>query len=224
MTDSNHLPERSRLVVLLGTVLVALNLRPVIASVSPVLEAIRTDLTLSYATVSLLTTIPTLCMDAFATVSVARRIGRDETILASITLIALATGIRVAGNTVPVLFASTLIVGVGIAVAQTLLPSLVQEYFVDRTGLVTGLYTTALIAGAVLSAGLTAPLLTTVLGSWTDGLAVWAIPAAVGVLAWLPVVDRADTGSNGSEPTSPGPLPWRRGWAWFLVFFFGARC
>jgi CP family cyanate transporter-like MFS transporter len=86
-------------------------------------------------------------------------------------LIALATGARVAGDAIVVLLASTLLVGIGIAVAQTLLPSLVQEYFTDSTGLVTGLYTTALIAGAALSAGSTAPF-STATGFWTVGLAV----------------------------------------------------
>jgi len=78
--DADLFPDRSRFVVLLGTLFVALNLRPTIASVSPVLEAIRTDLGLSYATASLLTTIPTLCMGvfAFATVPVARRIGKGR--------------------------------------------------------------------------------------------------------------------------------------------------
>lgn len=222
MTNSKLLSNRSRFSVLLGTLLVALNLRPAIASVSPVLELIRSDLGLSYATASLLTTIPTICMGVFAfmTIPVARRVGRDETIFISIALITLATGARLAGDTASILFISTLLVGIGIAVAQTLLPSLVQEYFSDNTGLVTGLYTMTLISGAALSAGLTAPISVTVTGSWTLGLAVWTIPAMIGILAWIPVISHADTESSLAETTASRKLPWREGWAWFLVFFF----
>ena len=63
-TDSRN--GVSNLVVLVAVVLVALNLRPALASVPPLLEVVRADLSVSYAAVSLLTTIPVLCMGLFA--------------------------------------------------------------------------------------------------------------------------------------------------------------
>lgn len=72
--------KRSQWVLLLGILVVALSLRPAVASVSPVLETIRADLGLSYTAVSLPTTIPTLCMGLFALTipAVTDRIGRER--------------------------------------------------------------------------------------------------------------------------------------------------
>ncbi|ELY99605.1 Cyanate transport protein cynX [Natrialba aegyptia DSM 13077] len=78
------------------------------------------------------------------------------------------------------LFGSTLLVGVGIAVTQALLPPLVTEYFPDRESFATGLYTVSLTIGAALAGAVTAPI-GDLFGSWTVGLAAWAIPAAVTV-------------------------------------------
>jgi CP family cyanate transporter-like MFS transporter len=214
--------NRSRFIILVSILLVALNLRPTIASVSPVLEAIKADLGLSYATASLLTTIPTLCMGVFAvmTVPLARKLGRNRTIFLSILLITLATGLRIIGDIASVLFLSTIFAGIGIAVAQTLLPSLVQEHFSDNVGLVTGLYTTTLITGAALSAALTVPITSVINGSWTVGLAIWAVPATVGVLAWIPVYRGGEADSRKADEPRSQNLPWGKLWAWFLVFFF----
>ncbi|CAK6481048.1 hypothetical protein ACPOM7_18505 [Peribacillus castrilensis] len=52
--------------LILAFFLVAANLRPAIASVSPLLETIRYDLGMSSFAVSFLTTIPVLCMGIFA--------------------------------------------------------------------------------------------------------------------------------------------------------------
>ena len=52
--------------VLAVVVGVALNLRPAIAAVPPVLEAIQRDLGLSATAAGLLTALPVVCMGAFA--------------------------------------------------------------------------------------------------------------------------------------------------------------
>ncbi|HEX5912056.1 MAG TPA: MFS transporter, partial [Rubrobacter sp.] len=67
----------------------ALNLRPAISSVPPVLETIRQDLGLGRAFLGLLTTIPVLCMSALALIApkISRRIGAERVVLWSIFLI-----------------------------------------------------------------------------------------------------------------------------------------
>ena len=113
-----------RRLLLVGMVLVAFNLRPAVSSVPPVLETIRVELALSYTAAGLLTTIPTLCMGglALAAAPVARRVGRERGVMWAVVLIGVGTAARLWGTNAAVLFGSTLVVGVGIAISQTLLP------------------------------------------------------------------------------------------------------
>jgi CP family cyanate transporter-like MFS transporter len=67
-------------------------------------------------------------------------------------------------------------------------------------------------------------------GNWQPGLAVWAAPAAVALLPWLPSVRAHDAGrpENGPASGSPrgepdGPRITRSRTAWALAVFFGLQ-
>lgn len=208
---------------MLGVLAVALSLRPAIASISPVLEAIRTDLNLSYTAVSLLTTIPTLCMGVFAlTIPViSARIGYKRGVFWGTILISVATAARIGSHSILVLFGSTLLVGIGIAVTQALLPSLVNEYFTDRESFATGLYTASLTIGAALAGGITAPI-SDWLDSWAVALAVWAIPATLAVPLWYQSRHQISRRSKGSDTRdNPAQLPWRNRLGLVVTLYFG---
>lgn len=215
--------NRSQTVLLVGILAVALSLRPAVASISPVLETIHGSLGLSYTALSLLTTIPTLCMGIFALAvpTVTERIGRGQGLFWGIVLITFATAARLGSQNVLILFGSTILVGIGIAVTQALLPSLVAEYFADRESFATGLYTASLTIGAALAGGTTAPL-AEILGSWPAALAAWALPAGLSIPVWFLSSRRASR--QRAEPESENSqarLPWRDRWAWVLMLFFG---
>src|SRR5918995_5347889 len=108
--------------LLLGLLLVALNLRPAISSVPPVLETIRQDLGLGRAILGLLTTVPVLCMSALALVApkISGRIGAERAVLGSVVLIGAAVAGRLAAGHAGVLFVTTLVAGGGIGVAPSL--------------------------------------------------------------------------------------------------------
>ncbi|MBZ6494149.1 CynX/NimT family MFS transporter [Natrinema longum] len=215
--------KRNRTVLLIGLLLVALNFRPAITSIPPVLEAIRADLGLSYTAVSLLTTVPTLLIGifAFSAAPVSRLLGRERAILWATVLVGVGTALRVWGATAIVLFGTTVSIGIGIAISQTLLPSIVNDYFPERAALVTGLYTTSLGIGAAVAAGGTAPL-TGVLGSWPRALAVWAVLAGIAAAVWAPISRSDDAGSRGAQSTQKR-LPWRHTGAWITTLFFSAQ-
>jgi len=174
--------------LLVGLLLVALNLRPAISSVPPVLETIRQDLGLGRAFLGLLTTIPVLCMSIFALVApkISRRIGSERAVLWSVVLIGVAVAGRLAAGQPGVLFITTLVAGVGIAVAQSLVPAVVKGWFPDRAALVTGLYTVGITGGLALAALATVPIERLLGGFWPGALAVWSLLAAVAVVFWLP--------------------------------------
>ncbi|MCX6433591.1 MAG: hypothetical protein NTX29_12685 [Actinobacteria bacterium] len=141
MTDPPS--RRPRWLVLVAISLVAMNLRIALASL-PAVESDIADATgWSGAVIGSLTMLPVLCMGAFALVvpRVARRIGRRQTVGLALALITAALVMRLAGATPGVLHLSALIVGIGIALAAGLVPSVVREQLPSRGGLATGLWT-----------------------------------------------------------------------------------
>lgn len=210
--------------VLVALLLAALNLRPAIASVSPVLEQIRSTVGLGYVGVSLLTVIPTLSMGVFAfgTPILTDRLGGERVTTTALGVIAIATFARAWGANVVVLFTTTIGVSIGIAVAQAVLPGLVGTYFPENAGVVTGLYMATLVGGAGLASALTAPL-ANVFGTWTSALAVWGGLAVLAVLAWILLRRQQETrdhnGSNVGGVAQVRTLPWHQPWAWVLAGF-----
>ena len=75
--------------VVTSLVLVAANLRTLMASLPPLAETIRADLGLSSAWMGVLTTLPVLCMGLLAPVAnqVARRVGTASAVGGGITLV-----------------------------------------------------------------------------------------------------------------------------------------
>jgi CP family cyanate transporter-like MFS transporter len=201
-------------------VLVALNLRPAIASVPPLADAITADFGLSATATGVLTTLPVLCMGLFAPIGAlgARRFGADRVLAAALVLTCAGTAMRA----IPafwMLYVATALTGVGIAVAGALLPPLVRARFPDRVGPVTGLYTTGLIGGALLGASLTEPLRAGLGVAWPVSLALWALPAALALVFWL-LVGRGYAPVSASTGGSP---PWRSARVWYATFFMGGQ-
>lgn len=177
--------------MLLGLVLVGLNLRPALTSVSPMLIQIGHSLGLGSLGQGILTTLPVLCLGLAAPVAPAagRRIGDERTILLALGVLALALLLRPWTGT-PGLFLGTALAGACIGVLGVLLPGLVKRDFPDHVSLMTGLYTMALCAGASVAAGATEPLRHVFAGDWRWALAFWLVPAVLAGLVWLPQLRR----------------------------------
>jgi CP family cyanate transporter-like MFS transporter len=207
---------------LVGVVLVSLNLRPAIASVPPLADLIAADLRVGATALGALTALPVVCMGLFAPVGAlaARRYGTARVVTAAVVLVAVGTALRAFG-TLPVLYGSTILAGVGIAVAGALLPPLVRARFPERIAPVTGLYTTALIGGALLASALAEPSRLWFGGSWPYALAVWALAALVALAVWPFVAGRAP--ATGPAPAAYSRMPWRDGRVWAATLYMGGQ-
>ena len=209
--------------VLVVVVAVALNLRPAIAAVPPVLDAIQRDLGLSATAAGLLTALPVVCMGAFAPAgaALARRVGPEAAVALALTLVAAGTLVRGLGPSAVALYGGTLASGIGIGLGGVLLPRVVKAWFSNRPGAVTGLYTAGLVTGAMLASAATVPLMNALGVGWPAAIAAWGLPAAAALAAWVPVTRRLRT---AAEP-APGPvrLPWRSGVAWRVTLYMGSQ-
>lgn len=116
--------------LLLGLVLVALNLRPALSSMAPLLGQVSDSLGLSASQAGLLTTLPVLCLGLFAPLApiLARRFGSERVVLG--ILLTLACGILLRSSLGSVgLFAGSILAGASIGVIGVLLPGIVKRDF-----------------------------------------------------------------------------------------------
>src|SRR3954462_11236129 len=201
--------------VLVAIVAVALNQRPAVVAVAPVLRDLRADTGLSAALAGLLTTVPVLCFGAFAPFAprLARRIGLETAVALSLLLLAGGIALRLFAP-VALLYAGSLIVGAAIAFANVLLPAYVKREFV-RPGAVMGLYSASLNVGAAAGAALTVPLATALGLGWRGGPGLWlggggGAGGWGGGSRWSPSCSGPPSPAPAGRPAGRGPI-WSRG-------------
>jgi CP family cyanate transporter-like MFS transporter len=179
--------QRTALPLALAVVATALNLRIAVASVPPLIDELRSSVPLSGTAAGALTTLPVVCMALGATMvpRLSRRMGHELPLV--LVGVAMAAGmlVRVAPGVVW-LYVGTTIAGIGVALGNVLVPSLVKRDFQERAGFMTGIYTMAISTSAGLAAGLTVPIEDAIGHGWRPALAVWALPALVCGLIWIP--------------------------------------
>ena len=209
------------IVVGASLVLITINLRLALGSVSPVLDDIRDTLGLSSSTAGLLTTAPVLCFGLAAPLAprLARRLGQEALLLAALAGVIVGLLVRVAAESVVLLFAGTLLLGVTIAVANVLMPSIIKRRF-ERPGLMMGLFTMSLSVSAALGAAFTVPL-ENALGGWRPALAAWALPALLAAAVWAPEVRRS--GRAPSAGSAGAVRLWRDRMAWLVTGVFALQ-
>jgi CP family cyanate transporter-like MFS transporter len=214
-----------------GLVLIAFNLRLAVTGLGPVLPEIRRDLAMNGTVAGLLTSMPALCFGVFglAAPRLARRYGPAAVALAGLTAIGAGLALRsLTGSTVPFLLTSALALA-GTAVGNVLMPVLVKRYYPDRVGVMTGLYSTALVLGAGVGAALTVPVSRAAGDSWRAGLGLWAAVAALATMPWLLVLARRRDpaprrGEAYAASRAPARLPLLRSRvAWAMAVFFGLQ-
>ncbi|AMD47087.1 MFS transporter [Bordetella holmesii] len=164
--------NRSRTVwLVVGLLLVAANLRAPVTAVAPVLSILQEQFRLSAAQAGLLTTLPLL---AFGLVSpfagaIARAHGLERTVLVALLAIAAGVLLRSAGA-ISALYAGTLLAGMGIALGNVLLPSIIKRDFPGRVALVTSACALTMGGAAAIASASAVPL--TGVGGWPLALAL----------------------------------------------------
>lgn len=206
-------------------VLLATNLRPAAAAVGPLIGRIRDDTGLSATGASALVALPVLCFGALAPLApaLARRLGAQTTVAAALAVLVSGLLVRLIPG-LGFLFGGTILCGTAIAVGNVLLPVLVRRSFHERMGLMTAMYSTALVGFAALAAGISVPVADAFGGGWRPGLAIWAIPAAIALVVWAPQLARRRpaASSPGDQVTGARALL-RDKVAWSVTLFFGLQ-
>ncbi|WP_448125868.1 cyanate transporter [Pseudomonas veronii] len=218
--ENVHAKPTTAVWLMISVVLVALNLRPSMAAVGPLLASIRGEVPLSFSSAALLTMLPVMAMGLamFFGMGLAKRFGEHRSIAVSLLVIGVATLSRLLLDSALELIVSAIAAGVGIAMIQAVMPALIKSRFSADVSLFMGLYVTAIMGGAALAASFS-PFVLVQTGSWRIGLAIWAGLAVLALVCWsaqraaLPVLPQA--GSDKQEGF------FGNGRAWLLAIFFG---
>lgn len=209
--------------LLAGLLLVALNMRPALASVGPVLDRIGESLALSSAAVALLTSVPVLCFGLLAPAGplASRRLGPERALAMALLVLLVGMACRSGPDLLTVL-TGTVLIGSGIAIMNVLAPAIVKRDFPSHVGLVTGAYTTVLNVSAAVAAGTSVPIAALAGGSWRLGLLAWAGPVVPALLLWGVLGRRTRRPANITN-ASPALHLLRRRRTWHVVGFTAAQ-
>ncbi|MDN6181026.1 MAG: MFS transporter [Halomonas subglaciescola] len=208
--------------LLVGILLIAANLRAPFTGLPPLLSYLDEAFKLSTTAASALTTLPLL---AFAVVSpfsarVARALGLERALFVALVLVTAGIGLRSAG---PLwgLYVGTGLIGVGIAVGNVLLPSLLKRDFPHHIAMLTGAYALSMGVAAALLSGMAVPLAEQ--WGWSGALLTFIVLPVAALAVWAlqlkaPVPQPAAT--RQASPSRGGSI-WRVGLAWQVTLFFG---
>lgn len=212
------------MLVLVGVLLIAGNLRAPITGIAPLLDLIQTDLSLSSTQAGLLTAMP---LFIFAVISLlaagmARVVGLSRSLFIASVLIAAGVVLRILGG-VGELFAGIGLLAVGIALGNVLLPSLVKRHFPMRISLVTSLYVLFMGLVAAFNSALAVPM-----AEWTGQSWRWSSLIVVGIMALASVAvwatqlgaDRR-AAQDAPAPSVSGAPVWRLPLAWYITLYMG---
>jgi len=175
VTSSRSWPLSLALLWLIGVAL-----RLAILAVPPAIPALREEFHLTGTEIGALSGAPIVI---FAAASLAgsrlvARIGVIAAATAGLLLTALGSATRSLAFDTTSLFAATVVMGVGVAVAQPAMPVLVGRWLPKRLVLGTGVYTNGLLVGEILPVAL--PLLLPAFAdNWRVTFALWAAPIVV---------------------------------------------
>ncbi|MCU1571374.1 MAG: cynX [Naasia sp.] len=217
------------MLALTGIVILALNLRTAVASLSPVLDEIGSDVPLTSVGIGILGTLPPVSFAVFGLLApaLARRIGLDLAMLLAVLAMVVGHLARGFAPNYPMLLASSALVLAGVGIGNVLLPPAVKRYFPDRIGTLTAVSAALMSLSTAVPALLSAPLTATV--TWRGDLAAWGVVALIALGPWLALwlrerraaADRRDAGTILPEGEHVTGL-WRSPVAWACATVFAS--
>ncbi len=192
--------------------LAGINLRVTLLAIPPLIPLIHQDLSLSEKAVGALGGLPVLIfgLGALFGALLLARTGVIRALIAGLAIAGLAGALRGVGPDVAVLFSMTALMGLGIAIMQPAMPTLVAHWFATHAGFATAAYVNGLLVGEIIGAAASTAL-ARALGSWGSALAFWSLLLLVNILAlvWALRTGRVTRpGLKGKK----GPERWRPDW------------
>ncbi len=204
--------------------LIAIILRPPVAQIGPILDLIQSKLQINSTQTAILAAVPVLCFGfgAFAAPALVKRFGLNKTIVWVMVVITMAVALRPYLGFWGLLVGTTF-VGLAIAIANVLLPSIVRTRFPKRVAILTSGYTTILAASASFAAAFSYPSAAAL--GWQLALELWALPAVLALVFSLSLTRGEVSRTHFSEVEGSGDfqLIVKSPIAWSITGLFGIQ-
>ncbi|MBD5770507.1 MFS transporter [Marinomonas colpomeniae] len=194
MKPLQRLMQHDAAYLLLFIFLVALNLRGPITGLPPLFERISIDLNLSSSQSGLLTSVPLLAFALFAPVAswLSQRFLIERVLAVGVGLIAIGMVTRSFGFT-STLYLGVTFIGMGIAIGNVLLPSLLKRQFPNHIVQLTAVYVLMMNIGGFLMASFAVPLSQFAerpnfplnMSGWSFALACQTIIIVLPIVVWF---------------------------------------
>jgi CP family cyanate transporter-like MFS transporter len=109
------------------------------------------------------------------------KLGVRGALIVGLGFVAVFGALRGVGPSLPVLFTSTFLMGVGIAVSQPAFPTLVRDWFPRRIAVATAVYSNGILIGETIPTVLTNPVgvLPLARGDWRWAIAMWSVVVVI---------------------------------------------
>ncbi|SDW55067.1 MFS transporter, CP family, cyanate transporter [Marinococcus luteus] len=223
-----HLSTAQLALLFAGIIMLAVNLRPALTSVGPLIPLIREDISLTRGTAGLITTLSLLTFAAVSPVApkIGSKIGHQRALMVGVIVLIAGIVMRYVPEAV-FLFAGSLLVGAGIAMLNVLLPGVIKESFPHNIGVMTSIYTTTMVLMAAVGSGVSVPLASSAGLGWQWSLLFWVVPAIAAVLCWGFVLKNRQLQMPGrvravERSKSEGSI-WKSPLAWQVTLFMGLQ-
>lgn len=219
---------RNSIFVMLGILFLSLNLRGPFTSLAPVLSQVMEGLNLNSSAAGFLTALPLLTFALFSPLvtKISQRIGLEPSLLLALVLITTGITLRSFGI-IPTLYIGTVMIGMGIAIGNVLLPVVVKISFPTRIATVTSLYIFTMGIGSTLGSSLMVPfsdLTLFTLTGWQLALLMNLVFPILALMIWLPKIrNRSSSATNKKQEDKPLPMKKmiQSGVAWQVTLALG---
>ncbi|SDG57159.1 CynX/NimT family MFS transporter [Microbacterium pygmaeum] len=212
----------------MAVLLIALNLRPTITGVGPLLSQISATLGTTEAALGALAAVPLI---AFAVISplahgLSARFGIPRTVLCSLLLLGVGTIVRSVPGSAANLWVGTALLGASIAIVNVLMPAVIKRDFPDRVPVMTAVFTACLSGMGAVASGVVVPIshiqVNGVPLGWQAALLWTGALLPFALVAWALSMRRQPRHEKPSERGRASGI-WRDRLAWQVLLYMGLQ-
>lgn len=213
------------IVALVGIILVSLNLRTAVTSISPLLGEIDAEIGLGATGMGLLGMVPTAMFALWGVLTpfVLRRAGLETVTVVAMGAAAAGQVLRATADDPWIMGLGSVIALSGMGVGNVVAPPLVKKYFPRHVPAMSMAYITGLQVGTVIPALVAVPVAEA--AGWRMSIGGWALLAVVAAIPWI--VEAIRYGSAPVDPAGGADAvrirPWRSPVGIALALFFGTN-
>lgn len=216
--------KQKDMLLVLGIIFVAFNLRTPLTAVGSLVSNIQSDLGISNGMAGFLTTLPLLTFALLSPLSskLGAKIGNKLTIFLGLIVIFIGILLRSAGGSTT-LFIGTFLIGIGIVTGNVLIPSIIKQKFPEKIGVLTSIYSISMSLSAGISSGMSVPFANDFHMGWRQALLVGSLIAMLAIILWLPQLYHREKAVKVTKTASAANSVWRSSLAWQVTFFMGLQ-